>query len=79
MGKKSKDLVTSIWLKSLDYIKLRDFEKLQDSLDLGLVYLSKYTLNGYSDKDELEHVKMEVWKERFWCAIERYVWSRTGI
>lgn len=36
MGKKSKGLVTSIWLKSLDYIELRDFEKLQDSLDLNI-------------------------------------------
>jgi len=79
MGKKKKGPVTLLWLKSLEYIESREFEKLQDSLDLGLVYLSKYTLDGYNDEDELEHVKMEVWKERFWYAIEKHVWPRTGI
>lgn len=77
--KKTKGPLETLWSKSLELIESREFEKLQDSLDLGLIYLSKYTLEGYGDKDEVEHIKMEVWKERFWIAIEKHVWPRTGI
>ena len=31
-------------------------------------------INGYGDKDLLEGIKMEVWKERFWVTTENYIW-----
>jgi hypothetical protein len=36
--------------------------------------VAQATLEGMGDKDMLENVKMETWKERFWIATENYIW-----
>jgi hypothetical protein len=32
--------------------------------------LADYTMLGYKDADRIEGVKLEVWKERVWFAIQ---------
>lgn len=72
--KKNKGAVTTLWLEARQLIETNQLEELEDKLDIGIAMLSKYTLEGYKDKDLLEGVKMEVWKERFWITIEKHIW-----
>lgn len=71
---KNEISVTKIWKKAQTQIKNNDLEKLEDTLDLGIMCLAQYTLDGKGDKELVENVKMETWKERFWIAIEKHIW-----
>jgi len=72
--KKPKEIVTKTWLEARELIKARQFEEAEQVLDKGILLLTQFTMDGYGDKDLLEEVKMEVWKERFWIAIENHIW-----
>ena len=72
--KKPKEIVTKTWLEARELIKARQFEEAEQVLDKGILLLTQFTRDGYGDKDLLEEVKMEVWKERFWIAIENHIW-----
>lgn len=71
---KEKGLITKTWLEAKHLISTEQFDKAEEVLDRGIAILSKYTLDGYGDKDVVEKVKMEVWKERFWLLTEKYIW-----
>lgn len=68
--------ITKTWLEARELIKQKQWEQAEDKLDLGLVILSKASLDGLKDKDLLDGVKMEVWYERMWISIEKYIWPR---
>ena len=72
--KKPKEIVTKTWLEARELIKARQFEEAEQVLDKGILLLTQFTMDGYGDKDLLEGVKMEVWKERFWIATENHIW-----
>jgi hypothetical protein len=59
-----------MWEKCLSILKTNDME-LADTKLMELVWkLADYTILGYKDTDRIEGVKLEVWKERVWMAIE---------
>jgi hypothetical protein len=67
---KKTNIVTPMWLKCQDILKSGDME-LADTKLMELVWkLADYTVTGYRDYDIIEGVKLEVWKERVWFAIE---------
>jgi hypothetical protein len=72
--KKEKGPVTKLWLQARHLIETKQLEEAEQVLDKGILVVSKYTLDGLGDKDLLEGVKMETWKERFWIAIENNIW-----
>jgi len=72
--KKPKGIVTKTWLEVRELIKTKQLEKAEQVLDKGILLLTQFTINGYGDKDLLEGVKMEVWKERFWVTTENHIW-----
>ena len=72
--KKEKGPITKLWLEARQLIKENKLEEAEEVLDKGIFLLSYYTLQGSSDKDLLEKVKMETWKERFWVAIQNNIW-----
>jgi hypothetical protein len=74
--KKEKGKVTSTWLKARKLLKEEQFEQAEQTLDLGIALVAHFTLEGLMDKDLLEGVKMETWKERFWVATENFIWPR---
>ena len=74
MSKKEKGPVTKLWLEARQLLDEKQLEKAEQVLDKGLVLLGLFTLEGLGDKDLLENVKMETWKERFWIAIENNIW-----
>jgi hypothetical protein len=76
MEKVKEKIVTKTWLEARELIKTRQFEKAEQVLDKGILLLTQFTIDGYGDKDLLEEVKMEVWKERFWIAIENHIWTK---
>lgn len=71
---KQKGPVTKIWLEARKLVNTKQLEKAEYVLDKGILALSKFTLDGFKDKDLLEGIKMEVWKERFWITTENYIW-----
>ena len=67
---KKTNVVTPMWIKCQDIIKSGDLN-LADTKLMELVWkLADYTVTGYRDSDIIEGVKLEVWKERVWFAIE---------
>jgi hypothetical protein len=67
---KKTNIVTPMWEKCLSILKTNDME-LADTKLMELVWkLADYTILGYKDTDRIEGVKLEVWKERVWMAIE---------
>jgi len=67
---KKTNIVTPMWEKCQAILKSGDLE-LADNKLMELVWkLADYTVNGYKDADVIEGVKLEVWKERCWYAIE---------
>lgn len=66
--------ITKLWLEAREQIKNNQLEEAEQTLDMGLVILSKATLEGARDKDLLDGVKMETWKERIWIALETSIW-----
>jgi hypothetical protein len=72
--KKEKGPVTKTWLDARQLIKENRLEEAEQKLDRGILMVAQATLEGMGDKDMLENVKMETWKERFWIATENYIW-----
>lgn len=72
--KKEKEPVTKIWLEARQLIKEKNLEEAEQVLDKGIFLLGYFTMKGLGDKDLLENVKMETWKERFWVATQNHIW-----
>jgi hypothetical protein len=72
--KKEKGPVNKTWLDARQLIKENRLEEAEQKLDRGILMVAQATLEGMGDKDMLENVKMETWKERFWIATENYIW-----
>ena len=59
-----------MWQNCQSILKSGDLE-LADNKLMELVWkLADYTMEGFKDADKIEGVKLEVWKERCWYAIE---------
>jgi hypothetical protein len=69
-----KGPITKTWLEARKCISENRLEEAEQVLDKGILMLSHLTRNRHGDKQLVEKVKMEVWKERFWIAIEKYIW-----
>jgi hypothetical protein len=71
--------MTTLWLKAKELIKENNPEKveqLSELLEWGILCLAKANLEDgiTDDKTLMEGVKKETWHERFWIAMENYVW-----
>jgi len=66
--------VTKTWLEARQFIKDGKLEEAEQVLDLGIMYMAQAQEEGIRDKDLIEGVKREVWLERFWISIEKYIW-----
>jgi len=71
---KKDNKVTKTWLEARQFIKDGKLMEAEQALDLGIVYMAQAQEKGASDKDLIEGVKREVWLERFWVSIEKYIW-----
>lgn len=71
---KEKGPITKLWLEARKCISENRLEEAEQVLDKGILALSHLTRDGYTDKQLVENVKMEVWKERFWITTENYIW-----
>lgn len=69
-----KGPVTKIWLEARQFIKEGKLTEAEQSLDLGIILMAQAYEKGIRDKDLIEGVKREVWLERFWISIEKYIW-----
>ena len=59
-----------MWKNCLAVLESNDLE-LADNKLMELVWkLADYSMLGFKDADKVEGVKLEVWKERVWYAIE---------
>jgi len=74
MSKKEKGPVTKTWLEARQLLADNNLEEAELTLDKGIFLLGYYSMQGLGDKDLLEDVKMETWKERFWVAIQNNIW-----
>ena len=74
--KKEKGIITKTWLEVKRLIEEEQFDKAEETIDVGIALLAECTQKGYGDKDLLEKVKMEVWKERFWITLQNHIWIR---
>jgi hypothetical protein len=64
------NIVTPMWKNCLAVLESNDLE-LADNKLMELVWkLADYTMLGFKDADKIEGVKLEVWKERVWYAIQ---------
>ncbi len=64
------NIVTPMWKNCLAVLESNDLE-LADNKLMELVWkLADYSMLGFKDADKIEGVKLEVWKERVWYAIE---------
>ena len=68
--KKQTSPVTNYWNKAKESLKAGDMTSFQESIELALVLVGQATMNGSGDKDLIEGVKNETWKERLWMALE---------
>ena len=67
---KKTNVITPMWHNCQSILKSGDLE-LADNKLMELVWkLADYSMLGYKDADKVEGVKLEVWKERVWYAIE---------
>jgi hypothetical protein len=67
---KKTNIITPMWKNCLAVLQTGDME-LADTKLMELVWkLASYTMLGFKDIDKVEGVKLEVWKERVWYAIE---------
>ena len=67
---KKTNIITPMWKNCLSVLQTSDLE-LADNKLMELVWkLADYSMLGYKDADKIEGVKLEVWKERVWYAIE---------
>ena len=67
---KKTNVITPMWEKCLSILKTNDMELADTKLMEFVWKLADYTILGYKDTDRIEGVKLEVWKERCWMAIE---------
>lgn len=59
-----------MWKNCLAVLESNDLE-LADNKLMELVWkLADYTMLGFKDTDKIEGIKLEVWKERVWFAIQ---------
>lgn len=79
--KKQKGQLTKLWSKAKQIIdnfnpETTNIDELSQTLELGILQLSILNLEQgiTDDKAIIEGVKKEVWHERFWVSIEKYVW-----
>ena len=68
--KKSSFPITALWNQSKESLKNGDVIAFQESIEKALVLVGQATLDGSGDKDLIEGVKNETWKERLWMALE---------
>jgi len=67
---KKTNIITPMWKNCLTILQTGNME-LADTKLMELVWkLASYTMLGFKDTDKIEGVKLEVWKERVWYAIE---------
>jgi len=67
---KKTNIVTPMWKQCLAVLESNNLE-LADTKLMELVWkLADYTMLGFKDTDKIEGIKLEVWKERVWYAIE---------
>jgi hypothetical protein len=67
---KKTNIVTPMWKNCLSILESGDLE-LADTKLMELVWkLADYTMQGFKDADKIEGVKLEVWKERCWYALQ---------
>jgi hypothetical protein len=67
---KKTNILTPMWEQCKRVVDSGNLE-LADELLMQLIFkLADYTSMGYADKDLVEGVKMEVWKERAWIKLE---------
>jgi hypothetical protein len=67
---KKTNIVTPMWKNCLAVLESNDLE-LADNKLMELVWkLADYSMLGFKDTDKIEGIKLEVWKERVWYAIE---------
>jgi hypothetical protein len=71
---KEKGPITKTWLEARKCISENRLKEAEQVLDKGILMLAQLTLEGAADKQLVEKVKMEVWKERFWIATENHIW-----
>jgi hypothetical protein len=78
---KQNGQLTTLWLNAKELINNYDYtsekaEQLSELLEWGILYLAKANLEDgiTNDKALIEGVKKEVWHERFWVSMEKYVW-----
>ena len=62
--------ITKFYNKAKELLEQNKIQEADETLDWCLVVLSKNALNGAKDTDLLEGVKMGVWYERVWTAVE---------
>jgi len=62
--------ITQLWESSKIFLKEGKIENFQECIEKALVLVGQATLNGSNDKDLIEGVKNETWKERLWMALE---------
>lgn len=59
--------ITNTWKKALQFIKAKDIENAVEQLDTCVLILAMATENNI---DELDNVKVDLWKMRVWVKIE---------
>jgi len=67
---KKTNIVLPLWEKCKKSIEDKNLQ-LADVLLMELVWkLADYTMQGFKDADKIEGIKLEVWKERTWYALQ---------
>jgi len=66
--------VTKTWLEARQFIKDGRLEEAEQALDLIILHMAVAQEKGLKDKDLIEGVKREVWLERAYISIEKYIW-----
>jgi hypothetical protein len=67
---KKTNVITPMWQNCQSILKSGDLELADNKLMEFVWKLADYTMEGFKDADVIEGVKLEVWKERCWYAIE---------
>lgn len=75
--KDEKYILTDCLYKVKQAIKSKEWEKATDLADLGIVYTLIYKDNGVEEEEEVEGVKLSLWKNRFWGILENNNLLRT--
>ena len=70
MKEKKKLVITPLWERAQLLLSRKELELADDVLMTIIWRIARYTQQGYSDDFKVENVKIGVWKERAWVAIE---------